>query len=127
MIGKNMMIGQTPNVQASSLENNEKSLDAKLSIAACPLATPIIGGPGTIASAMNFVGGQSLLKVMLVLLVLALLCIINYTFFLSGQRFLKFIGKDATKVINYMMGLILAVMGVQMIILGVYGAMHLNL
>ena len=127
LIGKEMLTGRTSEVHTPSQEDNEKSLDAKLSIAVSPLATPILGGPGIIASAMNFVGDKGLTKVIISMVALALLSIITYFFFLSGERFLKFIGESAIKVISRMMGLILAVMGVQMIILGLYGAMHLNL
>ncbi|AMO58840.1 membrane protein [Endozoicomonas montiporae] len=125
LIGKDMLSGNTSDVHTPSHEDNEKSLDAKLSIAISPLATPILGGPGIIASAMNFVGDQGLKEIMVILVALANLCVITYFFFISGERFIKFIGESAIKVISRMMGLILAVMGVQMIILGIYGAVHL--
>ena len=127
LIGKEMLSGHTSEVHTPSPEDNEKSLEAKLSIAISPLATPILGGPGIIASAMNFVGDKGLPEVIIAVIALAILSIITCIFFLSGERFLKFIGESAIKVISRMMGLILAVMGVQMIIMGVHGAVHLTL
>ena len=125
LIGKEMLSGHTSEVHTPTPEDNEKSLEAKLSIAISPLATPILGGPGIIASAMNFVGDRGLIEVIVCITALAVLCVMTYFFFLSGERFLKFIGESAIKVISRMMGLILAVMGVEMIIVGVHGAMHL--
>ena len=62
----------------------------------------------------------------LAFVIVGVLCGITCVFFLSGERFLKFIGESAIKVISRMMGLILAVMGVQMIIAGIHGATKLS-
>jgi len=43
-------------------------------------------------------------------------------FFVSGERIVKYIGDNGIKVVTRMMGLILAVIGVQMLIQGVGGA-----
>jgi len=41
-------------VQHPSDEDKEKSLSAELDVAVTPLAMPILAGPGTIATAMNY-------------------------------------------------------------------------
>lgn len=53
------------------------------------------------------------------------LCLITYGFFVSGQRLVAFLGQSGLDVITRMMGLILAVIGVQMIIEGVTGAIRM--
>ena len=47
---------------------------------------------------------------------------ITYFFFVSGERFVNYIGDNGIKVIARFMGLILAVIGVQMPINGIGGA-----
>ena len=54
----------------------------------------------------------------------AALCFITYLFFIFGEKFVTFIGAGALGVITRLMGLILAVIGIQMLIEGVKGAMH---
>ena len=49
-------------------------------------------------------------------------CVISYVFFISGERLVKYIGDNGIKVVTRLMGLILAVIGVQMFIHGVGGA-----
>ena len=51
-----------------------------------------------------------------------LLCLISYGFFVSGERFVRFIGENGIKVVTRIMGLILAVVGTQMVITGIGGA-----
>ena len=126
LIGKDMLSGNTSQVHTPTIEDNQKSLEAHLSIAISPLATPVLGGPGTIATAMNFIAGKGFLEILICIGSFAMLCGITCVFFLSGERFLNFIGESAIKVISRMMGLILAVMGVHMIIVGIHGAIKLN-
>jgi multiple antibiotic resistance protein len=54
----------------------------------------------------------------------ALLCLITYSFFVFGQRLVAFLGQGGLGVITRIMGLILAVVGVQMVIDGVPGAIQ---
>jgi len=55
----------------------------------------------------------------------AALCLITYGFFISGERLVAFLGQSGLDVITRMMGLILAVIGVQMVIDGVSGAIKM--
>jgi multiple antibiotic resistance protein len=122
LIGYQMLHGgEHSSVQHPSEEDKQKSLDAKLEVAITPLAMPILAGPGTIATAMNFasVGGVS--GFIVTVGAFFVLCVISYVFFVSGERIVKYIGDNGIKVVTRMMGLILAVIGVQMLIQGVGG------
>ena len=55
----------------------------------------------------------------------AVLCAITYILFIFGEKFVTYIGASALGVITRMMGLILAVIGTQMVIKGVHGAFGL--
>jgi small neutral amino acid transporter SnatA (MarC family) len=50
------------------------------------------------------------------------LCGITYLFFIFGQRLVKFIGVNGINVVTRLMGLILAVIGTQMLIQGIHEA-----
>ena len=126
LIGKEMLTGSPSEVHTPSDEDNQKSLQAHLSVSISPLATPILGGPGTIATAMNFTANKGFIETCITVGAFALLCMLSCIFFLSGERFLHFIGESAVKVISRMMGLILAVIGVQLFIEGVHGALKLQ-
>lgn len=50
------------------------------------------------------------------------LCVVTYVFFVFGERFVTYIGENGVKVITRLMGLILAVIGVQVLIHSIGGA-----
>jgi len=136
MIGYHMLQGKSspvqkavdPEPESTEPESTEAIESAKLSIAISPLATPLLAGPGTIATAMNFVSDSHqpvLRSILAVIIAFASLCAITYFIFINGQKLVNFLGNEALSVITRMMGLILAVMGVQMLIHGIHGAIQM--
>ena len=123
LVGYHMLQGgEHSSVQQPSEEDKQKSLDAELEVALTPLAMPILAGPGTIATAMNFASAGGVSELLVTVSAFFVLCVISYAFFVSGERFVTYIGHNGIKVVTRLMGLILAVIGVQMLILGVGGA-----
>ena len=123
LVGYHMLQGgEHSSIQHPSEEDKRKSLEADLEIAISPLAMPILAGPGTIATAMNFASTGGVSEFIVTVVAFFVLCVISYVFFISGERFVKYIGDNGIKVITRLMGLILAVIGVQMLIDGVGGA-----
>jgi multiple antibiotic resistance protein len=102
----------------------EGSREAQLSVAVSPLAVPLLAGPGTIATAMNFVAVRDGGHLAITIGAFGLMCVISYAFFVSGEKLVKYIGENAVGVVTRMMGLILAVIGVQMLIEGIHGAVE---
>jgi multiple antibiotic resistance protein len=123
LVGYQMLHGgeQSP-VHHPSEEDMRKSRDADLDFAITPLAMPILAGPGTIATAMSFASGGGVSEFIVTVAAFFVLCVITYVFFVSGERLIKYIGDNGIKVVTRMMGLILAVIGVQMLIQGIGGA-----
>lgn len=121
LIGFHMLQGKHSSVQHPSEDDKQKSREAALSIAVSPLAMPILAGPGTIASAMNFSAGGGLMEVVVTVLMFAVLCVITYILFIYGGKLVTYIGSSAVNVITRMMGLIIAVIGTQMVIDGLNG------
>jgi multiple antibiotic resistance protein len=124
-IGFHMLQGNQSKVQHPSEEDKQKSQEAALSVAVSPLGMPILAGPGTITTAMNFSAGGGLMEVVVTIAVFALLCVITYFLFIFGEKLVSYIGASALGVITRMMGLILAVIGTQMVIEGLHGAFRL--
>ena len=111
--------GEHSPVQHPSEADSQKSIDAELDVAVSPLAMPILAGPGTIATAMNFSTSGGITEFFVTIVTFFILCLISFLFFISGERLVKYIGDNGIKVITRLMGLILAVIGVQMLINGI--------
>jgi multiple antibiotic resistance protein len=90
-------------------------------MAISPLGIPLLAGPGTISTAMNFVGqGKSFLTTILIIIVFATVCLITYYMFMLSKRIADRLKPSLIKAISRIMGLILAVIAVQMVINGVF-------
>lgn len=123
LVGYRMLQGgEHSSIQHPSEEDKQKSLDAELEIAITPLAMPILAGPGTIATAMNFASSGGISDFIVTIGAFFVLCVISYVLFVSGERLVEYLGHNGIKVVTRLMGLILAVIGVQMLILGIGGA-----
>lgn len=126
LIGFHMLQGNQSSVHQLREEDHQKCLEAELSIAVSPLAMPILAGPGTITTAMNFSARGGFLEMVITISCFAILCIVTYALFIFGKKFVEFIGVGALGVITRLMGLILAVIGTQMVIEGLHGAFNLH-
>ena len=120
-IGVQMLQGAHSSVHKPSDSDLQKSRDAKLAIAVSPLAIPILAGPGTIATAMNFASASGITTLAITIGAFAILCLVTYISFVSGERMIKYLGESAVNAITRLMGLILATIGTQMVIAGISG------
>ncbi len=125
LIGFHMLQGDFSRVNHPSEKDKQESKSAALSVSVSPLAIPILAGPGMITTAMNFSAG-GFVNMAVTIAVFAILCAITYVCFVFGEKFVAFIGASALGAITRMMGLILAVIGTQMMIDGIYGAIQLT-
>ena len=91
-------------------------------MAITPLGIPVLAGPGTIATAMNFAAESTFVEIVRVLTAFGLMCVITFLAFIGGQWLAKVLGQNGIEVVSRLMGLILAVVGVQMLIVGIRGA-----
>lgn len=120
-IGLQMLQGAKPPAQSPSDSDLQKSREAQLAVAVSPLAVPILAGPGTIAAAMNFASAGGTAEVAITIGAFAVLCVVTYFFFMSGDRLIEFLGQSAVNATTRLMGLILATVGTQMVIAGIDG------
>ncbi len=122
MIGLQMLHGQQSKIHSPAATDSTEKMQGALSVAVTPLAMPILGGPGTIAAAMNFSSGDGISGMLITIIAFGLLCLVTYIFFVSGERLVKLLGDEGLMMVTRLMGLILAVIGTQMFITGVAGA-----
>jgi len=123
LVGYHMLQGSASSMHSSKSSDSSQSSN-NTDIAISPLAVPLLAGPGTIATAMNYstVGGvPAMLTTISVFLVL---CVITFFCFIFSAQIIKAIGQNGLNIVTRLMGLILAVIGVQMFITGVNGAFH---
>ncbi|MFV0591390.1 MAG: MarC family protein [Draconibacterium sp.] len=108
-----MLMSQKSKVHTA--ENREE----EGSIAISPLAIPILAGPGTIVTAMNFVTKANFLHIAIVIGVFALIVYLTYLAFTLSEVIVEKIGKNLIAVIGKLMGLILAIIGSEMVMQGI--------
>lgn len=117
-IGFDLLHGKVAGAQHSNTPVTIKSYE---DMAVSPLGIPLLAGPGTISTAMNFVGeGNSFLYTIFIVLIFALVCVITYFLFILSKKIADKMSQPLIKVVSRIMGLILAVIAVQMLINGVF-------
>lgn len=104
--------------QESSIDN-QSEINFNEGISISPLAIPILAGPGTIVTAMNFTTNASYLQLAIIVVMLGLIMWLNYLAFISSEYLVRYIGKNKITVIEKIMGLIIAIIGTSMFIEGV--------
>ncbi len=113
VVGFDMLQSKKSNVK----HLKETNIDENIAIS--PLAIPILAGPGTIVTGMNFVSNAGYIKIGMVILIFGLLCFMTYFTFMLSEWFIKKIGNNVISVIGKIMGLIIAIIGTDMIIQGI--------
>jgi multiple antibiotic resistance protein len=98
--------------------------EGRLSVAISPLGVPLLAGPGTIVTAIGFSAGHWR-HAALSLIAFALLCVTTWFGFVAGERLVRYLGSSFLTVITRLMGLILAVVGTEMLITGLRAAFPL--
>ena len=118
-IGYDMLNGKLSAVSQPLKEAMQKPVEVDTSVAITPLGIPLLAGPGVIITAMNF-ASSGYINLIITICSFGVLCSITYYALIYGKKIKKILGASVLKVITSMMGLILAVIGMQMIIQGVY-------
>lgn len=119
------MITATPKIKTPS-GINEGNPD--MGFAVSPLAMPILIGPGTLSTAITFVGmHRKTESVAIVLVSSASILTITYFVFISSATLVEKIGTESLNAITKIMGLLIASIGAQMIITSIHELMNGNL
>jgi multiple antibiotic resistance protein len=88
-----------------------------------PLATPLIAGPGAIATVILLVGqsGPGWLGTAAVLVLMLAMVGVTFLFLLAAPVFERWLGRTGTIVITRLLGMLLAALSVQFVIDGIIG------
>ena len=125
LVGFHMLQGQPSKMHLPQRVPDEGDSTDEPNVAISPLAIPILAGPGTIATAMNYSATGGYLQSAITIAAFSLLCVITFVAFLSGDRLIQILGRSGMDVVTRLMGLILAVVGTQMLIQGIHDAKSL--
>ena len=102
----------------STIQNQETIMFDE-SVAISPLAIPILAGPGTIVTAMNYTIDASYLHVAIIILMLMFILFLTYLAFVYSTKLVNIIGQSNIIVMGKLMGIILTVIGTGMVIEGI--------
>ncbi|RLD33852.1 MAG: MarC family protein [Bacteroidetes bacterium] len=119
-VGFEMLMSKKSSIHSTGKEVQDDS------IAISPLAIPILAGPGTIVTAMNFATGASFIHIGIVVAVFALMIFLTWLSFTYSELLVSKLGNNTILVIGKLMGLILAIIGTDMIIDGIKLAFNLS-
>ena len=97
-------------------KNHEERLG---NLAISPLAIPILAGPGTIVTAMNFVTDATYIHIAIVVSIFALMIFLTYLAFSLSDLIVKKVGENLIAIVGKLMGLILAIIGTGMVTEGI--------
>ncbi len=118
-VGFEMLMSKKSSIHSQHHENSEN-------IAISPLAIPILAGPGTIVTAMNYVTHATLIHIVIVVAVFAIMILLTYLAFSLSDLIVKKMGHNLITVLGKLMGLILAIIGTDMVIGGIRLACKLS-
>ena len=107
----------------SSIQSTGNPVAFDESVAVSPLAIPMLAGPGTIVAAMNYTANQHYWGMLVIVSVLALVMYITYLAFIYSERIFKLLGTNIITVLGKLMGLIVAIMGTNMVLDGIKTAL----
>jgi len=99
--------------------HQQKDIEPDDGVAISPLAIPILAGPGTIVTAMNYVTSGAYVHLAIVIVIFAVMILLTYLAFSASELIVKKMGNHLILVIGKIMGLILAIMGTGMVINGI--------
>ncbi|HHC79634.1 MAG TPA: MarC family protein [Flavobacteriia bacterium] len=88
-------------------------------IAVSPLAIPLLAGPGTIVTGMNYVSNTNYSHIVIVILIFAIICYLNFIAFKLSDYITGKLGHNIITVFGKIMGLIIAIIGTDMVIEGI--------
>ena len=117
LVGYHMLQGKN-----SKLHTAQESNDSDVAVS--PLAVPLLAGPGTIATAMNYSAAGGWGEITVTVLVFAALCLITFICFIFSSNIISVLGGSGLGIVTRLMGLILSVVGVQMVIVGIKTSIH---
>ena len=123
IVAYDMLHGEVTRTKLSS-EDREEAIARRDEIAVVPLGIPLLAGPGAISTVMIYEGSAGSDPFMVVVVFLAIAVTTALTFFILkyGQKIFRYFGKTGIMAMTRVLGLLLAAVGVQFVLNGIFGA-----
>ena len=124
IIGYHMLHGEGSRLhkhkegESDGENEEEEEVEDLTNISVTPLAVPILAGPGTIATAMNYSVEGGWTEIVVTISGFGILCLVTFICFIFGQKILVLVGESGIAIVTRIMGLILATIGVEMLLEG---------
>lgn len=119
-IAYNLLHAKTSKAQSPHAKEKREAVE-KEDISITPLALPIMAGPGTIATVMTHASSHNIMNLILVFVGFAVVLGLSYVLFYYSTPIIAKLGQGGLNIVTRLMGLILAVISIQMIADGVHG------
>jgi len=78
-----------------------------------------MAGPGTIVTGMNFVVNADLIQVFITIMIFALIIFFTYLAFIYSNIIVRLLGENNLLIIGKIMGIVIGVLGANMLIGGI--------
>jgi len=114
-----MLYGDDPRERSTEDEKTEASRKRPEDFAIIPFGIPLLAGPGTLSTVMGMIAGVTWWEYGVVLLAILANVWATYLFLRKAPAVLARLGAIGSKVVNKLMGLILAAVAMQFLINGV--------
>lgn len=123
-----MVQGGRPGAKLTEKDKTE-ALEKEM-VGAVPLGVPMFAGPGSITTVMVFMADASspdvdLVKIGIILLAIMATMVVSYFLLRYSGRITRRMGRTGAAAFSRIMGLILAAIAVQIVIMGIFGVIDL--
>ena len=123
MVAYDMLHGEVTRTKLTS-EDRAEAIEHRDEIAVVPLGIPLLAGPGAISTVMIYEGnaGSDPLMVLTVFLAIIVTTVLTFVILRVGQRIMRALGRTGIMAMTRVLGLLLAAVGVQFVLNGIFGA-----
>ena len=123
VVAYDMLHGEVTRTKLTT-EDRAEAVARRDEISVVPLGIPLLAGPGAISTVMIYEGSAGSDPFMVLAVFLAILVTTAATFFILryGERIFRYLGRTGIMAMTRVLGLLLAAVGVQFVLNGVFGA-----
>ncbi len=120
-----MDVGSRYRLRSVSMISNIQLCYTRIAVTAPGrIRTDLMGSTGVFIPSFTFSAAGGWTAISITVVMFALLCLITFVFLISGERIVELIGNSGLNIVTRLMGLILAVIGIQMLIEGIANAIR---
>ena len=124
IVAYDMLSGEIGRTKLSS-EDREEAIARRDEISVVPLGIPLLAGPGAISTVMIYEGnaGNDPFMILATFLAIGVTTAATFLILHYGQRILRSLGRVGVMAMTRVLGLLLAAVGVQFVVLGIEGVL----